>query len=69
MMGAAITEFDFGSHGGEQAAGGFDVAHLRDVFQDDSIFGKQSCSHAGKGGILRAADAHCAQEWGAAADD
>ena len=35
VLGAAVAEFDFGAHGGEQVARGFDVADLGNVFEDD----------------------------------
>ena len=69
MMGASVAEFDFGSHGGEQFARSFDVAHLRNVLEDDLLIGKQSRSHAGKSGVFRAADANGAEKWIATADD
>jgi hypothetical protein len=67
-MGAAVTEFDFGAHGGEQSARGFNVSNLGDVFQDDFAFREQSRGHARQGSILGSTDADRAEEWGAAAD-
>ncbi len=61
MLRASVAEFDVGSHGGEQPARGFNVAHLRDVFEDDGLFGEQGCGHAGKGGVFCAADADRAE--------
>ncbi len=68
MVSASVAEFDFGSHGGEQLARGFDVAHLRDVFEDDGFLGKQGRGHAGKGSVFRAADADRAEQRIAAAN-
>jgi hypothetical protein len=68
MLGASETEFDFGTHRGQEFARGFYVAHLGDVFQDDWFFGEQSGGHGGQGGVLGAADAHCSQQRIAAAD-
>ena len=62
MLGASVAEFDFGAHGGEQVARGLDVANLRNVFQDDRFVGEQGGGHAGKRGVLGAADANCAQQ-------
>ena len=39
VLGASVAEFDFGAHGGEQVARGLDVAHLRNVFEDDRLVG------------------------------
>ena len=40
MMRASIAEFDFRAHGRQQLARGFDVAHLRNVFQHDRFIGE-----------------------------
>ncbi len=69
MLGAAVSQLDFGAHGGEQATRRFNVADLGNVFEDNSVFGKQGGSHAGERGVFRAADAHCAQQGCSAADD
>ena len=68
VLRAAVAEFDFRAHGGEQLARGFDVAHLRNVFQNDRLFGEQSRSHGGQRGILGAADANRAEQRIAAAN-
>ncbi len=69
VLGASIAEFDFGPHGGEQVARGLNVAHLRNIFEDDRLVGEQGGSHAGEGGILGAADANGAEQRVATADD
>lgn len=69
MLGASEAEFDFGTHGGEKLARGFDVADLRDVLEDDGFVGEQGGGHAGKGSVLGAADANGAEQGVAAADD
>ncbi len=63
MLGAAVSEFDFGSHGGKQFARGLNVADLRDVFQDDRIFGEQGGRHRRQGRVFCPADANGAEEW------
>ena len=68
MLGAAVSQFDFGAHGGQQFARGFDVAHLRNIFQNDRLFGEQGGGHGGQGGVLGAADANCPQQRIAAAN-
>jgi len=69
VMGASVTEFDLGSHGGEKIAGGLDVSYLRNVFEDDGFVGEQGGGHAGKRGIFCAADVDGAEQRLAAADD
>ena len=49
MLGAAVAEFDLGAHAGEQAALGFDVADLGDVFENDLVFSEDGGGHAGEG--------------------
>src|SRR5215470_10576128 len=68
-MGASVAEFHFGSHGGQQIARGLDVADLRNVFEDDGLIGEQGGGHAGKCGVLCAADVDGAEERLSAADD
>src|SRR4029077_11846592 len=46
VMRSPIAEFHLGTHGGEQPTGGFDVAYLRNVFEDDGVFGEQGRGHA-----------------------
>jgi hypothetical protein len=67
-MGASVAEFDFGAHGGEQLARGLDVAHLRNVFENHRFVGEQSRRHARQRGVLRATDAHRAEQRVAPAD-
>ena len=68
MVSASVAEFDLGSHGGQQFARGFDVAHLRNVFEDHRLVGEQSGGHAGQGGVFRSTDADGAEQRRAAAD-
>ncbi len=69
MLRAAVTELDLGAHAGEQAARGFDVAHLGNIFQHDRLVGEQGGGHGGQSGVLGAADAHRAEQGIAAAND
>jgi hypothetical protein len=68
MLGAAVAEFDFGSHGGEEVARSFNVAYLRNVFEDDRFVGEQGSGHAGKRSVFSAADADGAEQRFTAAD-
>ena len=68
MLRPSVTQFDFGAHGGQQFAGGLDVAHLRNIFQDDGFFSEQGRGHGRQGGVLGAADANCSQQRIAAAN-
>src|ERR1700726_2683522 len=68
MLGAAVAEFDFGSHGGKEVARSLNVAHLRNVFEDDRFVGEQGSGHAGKRSVFCAADADGAEQRFAAAD-
>ena len=68
VVGASVAEFDFGAHGGEQVARGLNVAHLRNVFEDDGLVGEQGGGHAGQRGILCAADVNGAEQRLSAAD-
>ena len=68
MLRASVAEFDFGAHGGEQAARGFDVAHLGNVFENDRLFGEQGGGHGRQSGVLGAADANRAEQRIAAAN-
>ena len=47
MLGASVAEFDLGAHGGQQLALGLDVAHLRNVFQDDGSSVSSAAAMAG----------------------
>src|SRR6266478_5356250 len=69
MLGAAVAEFDFGSHGGEEVARSLNVAYLRNVFENDRFVGEQGSGHAGKRSVFSAADADGAEQRFAAADD
>src|SRR5438045_4067269 len=69
VMSASVAEFDISTHRSQQVTGGLDIAHLRDVFEDDWLVGQQGGGHAGKGGIFRAADADGAEQRLSAADD
>src|SRR5208283_901762 len=68
MLGAAVSQFDFGAHGGEEFAGGFDVAHLRDVFENNRFVGEQGGGHGRERGVLGAADADGTEQRIAAAN-
>jgi len=68
VLGASTAEFDLGAHGGEKVARGLNVAHLRNVFEDDWFFGEQGGGHAGQRSIFCAADADRAEQRLAAAD-
>ena len=69
MVGASVAEFDLGAHGGEQVARGLNVAHLRNIFEDDGFVGEQGGGHAGKRGVFCATNAHRPKQRLAAADD
>ena len=43
------AEFDFGAHGHQEFALGFDVADLRDVFEGDFFLGQDGSGHTGQG--------------------
>src|SRR5579883_254955 len=58
MLRAAIAQLNFSPHRNQQFALGLNVAHLRNVLEDDLIFSKDGRSHAGKRRVLRAADAN-----------
>jgi len=62
MLSAAVPEFDFSSHGGQELARGLDVAHLRNVFEDDRFVREQSGGHRRKGGVFGAADPNCPKQ-------
>ena len=69
VLGAAVAKIDLGTHGGEQAALGLDVADLRDVLQDDLVLGEDGSGHAGQSGVLCAGDFDGAEERIASAND
>ena len=68
MLSAAIAEFDFAAHGGEQLALSLDVLDLGNVFEDDLVFGEDGGGHAGQGRVFCAADADGAKQRIAAAN-
>ena len=68
MLRPSVAQFDLGAHGGQQLAGGFNVAHLRNIFQNDRLFRKQGRGHGRQCGILRPADANRPQQRIAPAD-
>ena len=68
MVSPSVAEFDFGAHGGQQLARSLDVAHLRNVFENDRLVGEQGGGHAGEGGVFRSADADGAEQGRATAD-
>ena len=68
MLGAAVAEFDFGAHGGEELALGLDVLDLGDVFEDDLVFGEDGGGHTGERGVLGSGDFDGAEKRVAAAD-
>ncbi len=45
MLRAAVAEFNLGAHRGQQSAFGFDIANLRNVFENDRLIGEQGGSH------------------------
>ncbi len=69
VLRAAVAELDLSAHGGEELALGLDVADLRDVFEDDLVFGENGGGHAREGGVLCARDLEGAEERVAATDD
>ena len=68
MLRATVSQLDFRAHGGKKAARGFDVANLRDIFQNDRFIGEQGSGHGRQSCVLGAADADCSQQRIAAAD-
>jgi hypothetical protein len=69
VVGAAVAELDFGAHAGEQAALGFDVADLGNVFEDDLALGEDGGGHAWERGVFCSGDLDGAQEGVSAAND
>jgi len=67
VLGAAVAEFDLGAHAGEELTLGFDVLDLRDVFEDDLVFGQDGGGHARKSGVLGSGDFDGAEKGVAAA--
>src|SRR5713226_9477555 len=68
MLRPAVSQFDLGAHGRQQLACGFNVAYLRNVFQNDRFFREQGGGHGWQGGVLGSADPNCSQQRIAAAD-
>ena len=68
MLRAAEAELDFRSHCSQQLAFGFDITHLRNVFQNHRLFSEQSRGHSRQRGVLGSADANCPQQRVAAAN-
>ncbi len=68
MLGPAVSQLDLGAHRRQQFARGFNVAHLRNIFQNDRLFRKQGRGHGRQRGILGAADPNCPQQRIAPAD-
>ena len=68
MMRAAIAQFHFCAHGGQQLAGGFDVAYIGDIFQHHRFVGKQGRRHGRQSGIFCPRNAHRPQQRIAAAN-
>ena len=68
MLRPSVSQFNFCAHGGQQFASGLNVAHLRDIFQDDWFFREQSGSHGRQCGVLRATDPNGPQQRIAAAN-
>ncbi len=67
MLGAAVAELDFGSHGGEELALGLDIADLGDVLEDDLVFGEDGGGHTGEGGVFGSGDLDGSEKWISAA--
>jgi hypothetical protein len=68
VLGAAVSEFDFGAHGRQELASSLNVADLGNVFEDYRFVGQQSRGHGRERGILGAADANCSEQGIAAAN-
>jgi hypothetical protein len=62
MLSATVAEFYLRTHGDEELALSFDVADLRNIFQDHFVFGEDRGGHAGKSGVLCARDFDGAEE-------
>jgi len=67
VLGAAVAEFDLGTHGDEELAFGLDVADLWDVLENDFILGEDGGGHAGKRGVFGSGDFDGAEKGIAAA--
>ena len=48
VLRAAVAKLDLGAHGDQQFALGLNIAHLRNVFEDDFVFCQDGCGHAGQ---------------------
>ncbi len=62
VLGAAVAEFNLGAHAGEELALGLDVLDLRDVFEDDLVFGQDGGGHARESGVFGSGDFNGAEE-------
>jgi hypothetical protein len=61
MLRPAVSQLDFGAHRSQQLAGSFNVAHLRNIFQNDRLFREQGRGHGRQRGILGTTDPNCTQ--------
>ena len=62
MLRPSVPQFDLRPHRRQQLARGLDVAHLRNVFENDRLFREQRRGHRRQRGILGAADANRPQQ-------
>jgi hypothetical protein len=62
VLRAAVAEFYFGAHLRQQFARGFDVAHLRDVFENYGLIREKGGSHGRQSCVLGAADTNGSQQ-------
>src|ERR1700746_2312690 len=69
MLRAPVSEFDLGSHRSQQVACRLNVAHLRNILENNRLVGEQSGSHAGKRSILRATYPYSAKQRLSATND
>jgi hypothetical protein len=56
MLGTAVTELDLSSHAGQELALCLDIVDLRDVFEDDLVFGKNGGGHTRESGVFCSGD-------------
>jgi hypothetical protein len=59
---ATVSELDFRAHRGQQVAFGFNIANLRNVFQNDWFFRQKRRRHCRKRSILCAAYLDCPEQ-------
>src|SRR5580704_5230066 len=62
VLGAAIAQINLGSHAGQELALRLDVTDLRDIFEDDLVFGEDGSGHTGKSGVFGSGDFDSAQK-------